>query len=644
MIEFMGRLDNQVKMRGHRIELGEIEAGLNQHPAVKSAAVVVLEDAAREKRLVAYVVPDREASDAESNGHGSQRIDAWQTLWETAYTSEQARTMEDPLVNTAGWLSSYDGQPIPQEQMREWLDLTVKRIQSYQPENVLELGCGMGMLLLNLVPQCRHYTGLDISPAALAYVRGQLETRPEQLEKVTLLQQPADQLDGIADASFDTVIINSVAQYFPGIEYFLKVIEGAVRKIKPGGRLFLGDLRSYELLKAFCASIQLHQAPNELSVARLEQRIREHMAREEELLISPDMFAALQQRLPNISNVEIRLKRGHFHNEMTLFRYDAVLHVGAPAEPSEPTQVLDWQADQLTPSALQTRLEQKRTGALCVRGIPNSRLQREVKLLNLLDSPYPAVTVADLRASLSDAAADGVEPEDIWKLENNLPYAVRLSWAESSDLGRFDAVFTLKDSAPDSPDRAAEANLSARSIKPWKSYANDPLAVTFTRKLVPTLREYLRGKMPEYMVPSDFVVLDAMPLTPNGKLNRKALPAPSFGRSAPSLGFTAATSPMERTLSEIWAKELGLAKVSVNDNFFDLGGHSLLMVHVQSRLNEALNANVSIVELFQYPTIRSLAAHLGNAAPKADRLPKIQDRAGKRAEALNRQRQRKARV
>jgi len=160
------------------------------------------------------------------------------------------------------------------------------------------------------------------------------------------------------------------------------------------------------------------------------------------------------------------------------------------------------------------------------------------------------------------------------------------------------------------------------------------------------LRDYLRGKLPEFMIPAAFVPLQALPLTPNGKIDRKALPVPDFNRSAPSMGFAAAHTPVEETLSGIWARELGLAKVSVNDNFFDLGGHSLLLVRVQSRLNEALQSNVSIVELFQYPTVRSLATHLSKAAsagPKTDRLPGMQDRAGKRAEALERQRQKRAR-
>ena len=161
---------------------------------------------------------------------------------------------------------------------------------------------------------------------------------------------------------------------------------------------------------------------------------------------------------------------------------------------------------------------------------------------------------------------------------------------------------------------------------------------------VSELREHLRTKLPDYMVPAAFVTLKALPLTPNGKVDRKALPAPNVAPAKPSFDFAAAGSPMEQLLAGIWAKELSLEKVGVNDNFFELGGHSLLLTRIQVRINEALKTTVSIVELFQYPTIRALAARLSNAAPKEDRLPKVQDRADKRAEALNRQRQKRVRA
>jgi amino acid adenylation domain-containing protein len=162
-------------------------------------------------------------------------------------------------------------------------------------------------------------------------------------------------------------------------------------------------------------------------------------------------------------------------------------------------------------------------------------------------------------------------------------------------------------------------------------------------KLISSLRDWLKSKMPEYMVPSDFVLLEAMPLTPNGKIDRKALPAPDLVRAESSSSYVAPRSPTEQLLSEIWARELGLEKAGVNDNFFDIGGHSLLLVRVQASLCKALNAKVSIVEMFQYPTIRSLASHLDQPSAKPERLQKVQERTQRRAEALGHRRQKRER-
>jgi non-ribosomal peptide synthetase component F len=125
------------------------------------------------------------------------------------------------------------------------------------------------------------------------------------------------------------------------------------------------------------------------------------------------------------------------------------------------------------------------------------------------------------------------------------------------------------------------------------------------------LREALSAKLPEYMVPPSYMMLDALPLTPNKKVDRKALPAPnvSAGASGTS-GYMAPGSEFEQRIADIWRQVLRVERVGVRDNFFDLGGHSLLVVQLQSRLAEAFQMQVSLVELFQYPTVGALAKFL----------------------------------
>jgi amino acid adenylation domain-containing protein len=130
------------------------------------------------------------------------------------------------------------------------------------------------------------------------------------------------------------------------------------------------------------------------------------------------------------------------------------------------------------------------------------------------------------------------------------------------------------------------------------------------------LREHLRRELPEHMVPAAFVPLERLPLTPTGKLDRKALPAPEYAADADR--YVAPRTEAERKVAAVWAEVLGVESVGAHDRFFDLGGHSLLLVRVQARLREAFGQPVPITHLFRYLTVSALAAALAAPAPEPD--------------------------
>ncbi len=139
---------------------------------------------------------------------------------------------------------------------------------------------------------------------------------------------------------------------------------------------------------------------------------------------------------------------------------------------------------------------------------------------------------------------------------------------------------------------------------------------------VEELREALRRGLPEHMLPAAFVTLSALPLTPSGKLDRAALPDPAGERPLLRESYAAPRNAVEREIAGIWREVLGLDRVGRGDNFFDLGGHSLLILRAQARLREALGADLPIVDLFTYPTVEALAGHVlrlrgGEDAPVA---------------------------
>ncbi|MET9970616.1 phosphopantetheine-binding protein, partial [Streptomyces sp. NPDC006356] len=125
------------------------------------------------------------------------------------------------------------------------------------------------------------------------------------------------------------------------------------------------------------------------------------------------------------------------------------------------------------------------------------------------------------------------------------------------------------------------------------------------------LREFVAERLPEYMVPSALVVLDALPLTPNGKVDRRALPEPQFSGSS----YRAPQTPHEKALCELFAEVLGLDSVGVDDSFFDLGGHSLLVSKLTTRIGGRLGADLSVREVFQAPTVAKLSKLIPSARP-----------------------------
>jgi natural product biosynthesis luciferase-like monooxygenase protein len=121
------------------------------------------------------------------------------------------------------------------------------------------------------------------------------------------------------------------------------------------------------------------------------------------------------------------------------------------------------------------------------------------------------------------------------------------------------------------------------------------------------LRDFLRVKLPDYMMPAMFVPLEKLPLTPNGKIDRRALPVPALDRARLDTAFVAPSAGAEETIAAVWEEVLAVQRPGANDNFFDLGGHSLNVVQVQGKLRERLGREVPLLTFFQHPTIRALA-------------------------------------
>jgi len=599
-IECLGRIDYQVKIRGFRIELGEIESVLRQHVQVRESVVVAREDVEGERRLVAYVVPNhREAGTNDASQ--VEQVSRWQNVWDSTYT--ETAPPADAAFNIAGWNNSYTGEPIPAEEMREWVDQTVDRILSLRPQQVLEIGCGTGLLLFRLAPHCMHYHGTDLSKTALDALRRQLPGT--QLQNVTLTEQTADDFTGINTQAFDTVVLNSVVQYFPSVDYFVRVLEGAFKCLKPGGSIFLGDLRSLPLLRVLHTSVEVHTSPPSLPVSELQRRVQNRIAQEKELVIDPALFTLLRSRLPQIRQVNVQLKRGRYQNELSKFRYDVALRVGGEPVRRVDQPWLDWQTEELHVEDIKRILTTTTPEILAIRGVPDARLASDFRALTLLESDEGTLkTAGELREALQNSSfKQGIEPEGFWALSKDLPYEVELTWAGPAGEGTFDVILRKRSTSYVEVVPEQDRKIDG----PIQKYANDPLFAKEVQTLQAELRRMLARQLPEYMAPSDFMFLDKFPITPNGKVNRSALPAP--GRSRPELEqpYVAPRTEIEKKLAGIWAEVLRREIVGIKDNFFEIGGHSLLATQVISRIRQHFKVELPLRSLFESPTVGTLA-------------------------------------
>jgi hypothetical protein len=408
---------------------------------------------------------------------------------------------------------------------------------------VFEIGVGSGLILSRVAPVVETYWGVDLSEQAIANLRRSIGDDPA----IHLECRPAHDLGDLP--AFDTVIINSVAQYFPSVGYLADVIRRVYDRLPPGGVIFLGDIRNARLQSVFAAATG--------------------RAQEGELLLDPDFFPTMAAELGGTADLQV--KRGRYHNELTRYRYDAVLRKETPAAPpAEQVVVFDDLA------AIEQVLASS-SDRVRVTGIPNGRLAGDI----------PDFT--------------GVDPESLHELAARAGYQVAVTWSGVREL---DAVFSV------GPPGHVYRPGTVRG-----ALGNDPAARREAGTLAATLRAHVREQLPAYMVPSAFVLLDRLPLLPSGKVDRKALPAPE--RQTEATGRPPRT-PVEEVLCGLFTEVLGVP-AGVDDDFFALGGHSILVMRLVSRVRSVFGAELGMRTVFENPTVAGLAAHLPVAARPAPR-------------------------
>ncbi len=494
----------------------------------------------------------------------------------------------------AGWA----GAENIEEQVSEWIDTTIDRIHGYDARRIFEIGCGTGQILARLAATSECYWAADISKVAIEALE-----KNHPLPQVKLFHRPADDFSKIPDGHFDTVIINSVAQYFPDADYLARVLEGAARVLQPGGRIFLGDVQSNTLLATHHAMALREHAPAGTTAGQLRELAEQRLAQETELSLDPAWFDQFASSRPAVSHVETLLRRGKLMNETTSYHYDVILHVGPAPAIRSLTAATEWK--NLNLEQLEAMLVEG-SPALYLKNIPDARLVVPLAF-------HRSLNAADQNAAIPEPAAahgNAASAEDLSAVAAQTGYRAHVRWMDNGTQGLLEAVLlpASETSLPAWPATTTSPSVLANTPRPAKAKDSG---------LAKLLRAHLAVGLPEYMVPSAFVELDAFPLTPNGKVDRKALPAPAAPQTTgKSKTATAPDSETETKLVDIWRQVLGKDGIGTEDDIFALGGDSILIFQITTRASRA-GIPLTPAQVFRLRNIKALAAESTAGAAKA---------------------------
>ncbi|MDE9477977.1 amino acid adenylation domain-containing protein [Xenorhabdus bovienii] len=597
-IDFMGRNDQQVKIRGYRIETGEIEAALIAHDALSHAVVIADSDDQGDKKLIAYVCPTSDWLAEKADAFNAESLENWTAIFEDQYTQDAVQETDENKINNdfRGWNNSYTEQPIAIDQMEEWRTGTVQRIEALHPRRLLEIGCGTGLLLYRYAVTCDTVLATDISTAVLAMHQQELNRRG--WHHVELRQGDALNLGTLAESAFDCVVINSVVQYFPNAQYLEKVLKQLLPSIEAGGKILLGDIRNLDLLSAHITAIEQGRLNGQTILAgTLANRIQRRLQQEQELLISPTYFAHLPERYPDISRVDLLVKRGVGDNEMLRYRYDVILHKKGHTTENRQVDDFNW-FDFDTLDSLRNQLQAGSAEKFGISGIPNARISDDLALTEKLRH-WPAgqhISPHSTSGSLSHEATKQVQAfESLLQYAEQCGYHCGVTWSQHKP-DQLDVIFSRSELPP----------VQARTAYTQTHRINYPQMAAISGELAVTLESSLKEQLPSYMVPSVYIPLGRLPLTPNNKVDKKILPAPNESDLRRQT-YIAPRNAIEQQLSQLWQQLLKLSQVGIHDNFFALGGHSLLATRLISAVRNDLQVEIPLRSVFEHPTIEAFS-------------------------------------
>jgi amino acid adenylation domain-containing protein len=585
MLEYHRRNDSQVKIRGFRIELGEIKSVIDNYPGVKQSAVVVIEENNdKHQSIVGYYVKEMSLQDKDISNY----LNNWQQIYDLNYDDMDSVNYK---YNFTGWKSSYTHKNIAQIEMLAWLHDTIDKIRHLKPKHILEIGCGTGLIMFNILEYCQKYYATDFSQQSINNIN-YIINKNNYTDKVITKQYAANEIPyNNIGMVYDTVIVNSVIQYFPTLDYLEEILIRIIENITPQGKIFLGDIRDYRLIDVFHHSIikfkQTHTSIGEVCYM---------VTKEKELLVSPGYFIGLKNRNSNIKIVEILPKFFDYNNEISIYRYDVVLHIDKTDSKSKLIKVSysKFLNNNFNTQTNQIMANNALDDTVYFR-YPNKRIihhYHEYAQLTNIETNLNYIqysTILSINELITSLESDNYNAKIMVDAIDPLSLIIIASKEKSLDLNNIVVEYL------------------ENSVKVTK-IANNPLfnIEKINEQKNNLLLEYLKQKLPEYMVPSHLILVNEIPLTLNGKLDKKSLPRPMYRNY--SLNYIAPRNEWELHLSNIFHNILGRESfISIFDNFFEIGGNSILAIQLVLNINKTFGTNLKLSDVFVNSTIENLS-------------------------------------
>jgi hypothetical protein len=445
-------------------------------------------------------------------------------------------------------------------------------------------------------PRIQYFNQPELTRTAFV----SLCSHTEELRRIR--QWPAHKVAELALGTFDAIVLNSVAQHFPDIEYLRLVLAQCAHVARPGALIFLGDIRCLTLHRPFHVSLQLHRCSPEFRCKQLLEIVDQKLAREQELLVDPAFFRDGALRQLGIAASSIQLKRGRHLNELNRFRYDALLHTAPAPTPLRPQLAAehDWNGQPASLETLKVLVMAAPSAPIVIRDIPNARVTRDVAAAGLLVSIDAPATVGQLLALADRVAGFGLDPEDVCAMVEALNCQICIRWPASNRPDRFDVEVNVAIENSASP-IDGDGSLQVPEIR-----ANRPSLRAHRDNLETDLRAYLADRLPGYMIPTRFTWRDALPVDERGKLNRSALAATRPAMRSPVLTLAG----IARLVGETWAAELDEDVVDGAASFFEFGGTSLSAIRVAAKLGRSLGIHLPAHMIFDNMTIHGLSSEI----------------------------------